>query len=71
MDNWHLRNATVFCPNDDCGYYGNLEEFVDVEEETYPIDEEFVLEGVCPNCGQAVRLILEPHIDFYVTEEKR
>ena len=69
---WHLRHALVNCQNDDdCGYCGYLEEFVDLDSDDYPVDEEFVLEGVCPKCGQPVRLTIEPHIDFYVWEEKR
>lgn len=68
--NWDLRRVVVNCPNDDCSHSGRLKDFVDIEEGTYPIDKEFVLEGVCPKCGQPVRLTIELHIDYYVWEEK-
>lgn len=69
FDRWYLERATTECPNDDCGHLGNLYDFVDLDSDDYPIDEDFTLYGECPMCGKAVRLTISPHIDFYVSEE--
>lgn len=48
-----LASTTTACPNDtDCGYIGNLEEFVDftIDCEDIKYDQPFFIRCKCPKC---------------------
>ena len=79
--NYHLAHANVHCVNENCGYLGDLKDFI-VEESAeevfdYDIDDfdfgdEDVVEVqcVCPECGKKFKAEITRHYDYYVDEIK-
>lgn len=66
---WRFKHATVCCPNEDCGYCGDLNMFdCDLNEEDFDLDErETVL--TCPSCLCRFNATIEQVIDYRVQEE--
>ena len=67
-----LAGTATACPNDaDCGYIGDLEEFVDfmIDCEDIKYDQPFFIRCKCPECETSFVSKLEARTTFDISED--